>query len=162
MDEIRCAIEVREVEGINRLVGVLLPFEELARDRAELFERGSLSWPAEGVVLRRQHVRAQPILRFTPVEVDGRLLIDTPVPDTIAGRDAVAEIRAGVLTSLSVEFRAVHQNIVAGVRRIGAGVLVGAGLVDAGSYQSATATVEARAKAEAKAEWDRWRREVIA
>ena len=47
---------------------------------------------------------AQPILRFTPVEVDGRLLIDAPIPDTIAGRDAVAEIRAGVLTSLSVEF----------------------------------------------------------
>ena len=160
MDEIRCAIEVREADGKPaRLVGVLLPYGERAKDRAEVFERAALTWPDGGVVLRRQHNREQPILRFTPVESDGKLLIDAPIPDTAAGRDALEEVRGGLFRGLSVEFRAVRQSVVAGVRRISAGILVGAGLVDSGSYESAT--VEARAKAEAKAEWERWQRELI-
>ena len=44
MDEIRCSIEVREVEGKPaRLVGVLMPYGERAKDRAEVFERSSLT-----------------------------------------------------------------------------------------------------------------------
>lgn len=145
MDEIRCSIEVRETEGKPaRLVGVLLPYGEQARDRLELFEAGSVSWPSEGVVLRRQHERAQPILRFIPVESGGNLTVDAAIPSTTAGKDAAEEIRSGLLTGLSVEFRATAQNIVGGVRRISKAVLTGAGLVDSGAYESAT--VEARAK----------------
>ena len=161
MDEIRCAIEVREVEGKPaRLVGTLLPFNERALDRPELFESGSLSWPSDGVLLRRQHAREFPIMRFVPVEVEGRLTINQELPDTIAGRDAAAEIRSGLFKGLSVEFKAVRQNIVGGVRRISEAFLTGAGLVDSGAYESAT--VEARELAEAKAEWLRWQKEVIA
>ena len=159
MDEIRCKIEVREGEGKPaRLVGVLMPYGERASDRAEVFEVGSLSWPDGGIVLRRQHNRQQPILKFTPLEVDGKLTVDAEIPSTAAGADCVAEIRSGLLGSMSVEFRAVSQSIVGGCRRITAAVLTGAGLVDLGSYESAT--VEARELAEAKAEWERWR-EVI-
>ena len=42
MDEFRCAIEIREQEGVNRLVGVLMNYGERAKDRAEVFEPGSL------------------------------------------------------------------------------------------------------------------------
>ena len=164
MDEIRCKIEIREAEGAARLVGTLLPFNEQARDRAELFERGSLSWPSDGVVLRRQHVRESPILRFVPVEVEGRLMIDVPIPSTTAGRDALAEIKGSsgslpLFKGLSVEFRAVRQTIVAGVRRISEAVLTGAGLVDSPAYESAT--VEARAKVQRDLEWKRWQREMV-
>ena len=159
MDEIRCAIEVREVEGQPaRLVGVLMPYGERAKDRPEIFERGSLSWDAAGIVLRRQHNRQQPILRFTPLESNGKVTVDTEIPSTAAGTDCVAEIRSGLLGSLSVEFRAVRQSVVAGVRRISEAVLTGAGLVDSGAYESAT--VEARAKAVRRAS-DRHTREFM-
>ena len=144
-DEIRCAIEVREDEGKPaRLVGTLMPFGVQAQDRAELFESGSLKWDAGGIILNRQHQRGSPILRFTPVEVEGRLTVDAEIPDTTAGRDALAEIRSGLFKGLSIEFRAVRQTIVAGVRRISEAVLTGAGLVDSGSYESATVEVRRR------------------
>ena len=151
-DEIRCAIEVREDEGKPaRLVGTLMPFGQRAKDRAELFEPGSLSWPEGGIVLNRQHVRTAPILRFSPVEVEGRLTVDAEIPDTTAGRDALAEIRSGLFKGLSIEFRAVRQTIVAGVRRISEAVLTGAGLVDSGSYEAAT--VEVRRRAQQRRVW---------
>ena len=145
MDEIRCAIEVREDEGKPaRLVGTLMPFGVQAQDRAELFESGSLKWDAGGIILNRQHQRGSPILRFTPVEAEGRLTVDAEIPDTTAGRDALAEIRSGLFKGLSIEFRAVRQTIVAGVRRISEAVLTGAGLVDSGSYEAATVEVRRR------------------
>ena len=151
MNEIRCEIRIAEgAEGKPaRLVGVLMPYNTEARDRREVFEPGSLSWPSDGVVLRRQHQRSSPILRFTPVEVEGRLTVDVPIPDTVAGRDALAEIRSGLFKGLSVEFNSIRESFVAGVRRIAKATLKGAGLVDSGSYEGAT--VEARARADAAA-----------
>ena len=54
------------------------------------------------------------------------------------------EIRDGLLPGLSVEFRATAQRYVAGVRRIRAALLNGAGLVDDPSY--AGSRVEVRGK----------------
>ena len=147
MDEIRCSIEVREVEGKPaRLTGVIMPYGERARDRAEIFERGSLSWAAGGIVLNRMHRRDSPILRFTPIEADGKLTLDVEIPLTAAGADARAEIKSGLLTGMSVEFTAVRESVVGGIRRIASAVLSAAALVDEASYQGAV--VEARAKAE--------------
>ena len=149
-NEIRCSIELREAEGKPaRLVGGLMPYGERAKDRAEVFERGSLSWAEGGIVLNRQHQRGSPILRFTPVETEGRLTIDAPIPKTTAGADCEAEIRSGLFNSLSIEFRSVRERFVGGVRHLAEAVLTGAGLVDAGSYEGAT--VEARARADAAA-----------
>ena len=156
MDEIRCAVEVRQDESGNRLIGVLLPFATQASDRPELFENGSLTWPAEGLVLRRQHRRDQPILKFIPIEADNQLRIDAPIPDTIAGRDAAEEIRTKLLTGLSIEFKSIRERFVGGIRRIARATLTGAGLVDSPAY--AAATVEAReARAKAARERERGR-----
>ena len=159
MDEIRCAIQLRAVEGVNRLVGVLLPYDTEARDRREVFERGSLSWPADGVTLRRQHDRQAPIMQVLPVVEDNEVRIDQPFPETQAGREAALEIRQGLFKGLSVEFRVTAQSIGGGVRRISAALLVGAGLVDEPSY--ASATVEARERALRDREWERWQRETV-
>ena len=149
-NEIRCSIELREDEGKPaRLVGVLMPYGERAKDRAEVFEPGSLTWDQGGVVLRRQHNRQQPILKFTPVERDGVLTVDAAIPATTAGADCEAEIRSGLLTGLSVEFRSISERFVGGLRRIAKAHLFGAGLVESGSYEAAT--VEARARADAAA-----------
>lgn len=145
-DEIRCAIECREDEtrrGPGRLVGRILTYGERARDRAELFERGALSWPADGVILNRQHARGQPIMRVLPVRVGDELRIDQPLPDTLAGRDAATEIRSGLLRGLSVSFQAARQSFAGGVRRIQSAAMTAVGLVDDSSYNS---PVEVRAR----------------
>ena len=125
---------------------------ERASDRAELFEAGALSWPEKGIVINRQHQRGAPIMRAVP-ELRGReLVIDQPLPDTLAGHDAAAEIRSGLFRGLSVEFTAKRQSIVSGVRRIREAVLGAAGLVDDPSYSGST--VEVRHSADS----DRWAR----
>ena len=143
MDEIRCKVEIREADGKpTRLIGTLLPFNVRARDRAEMFLPGSVSWPSDGVVLRRQHNRSEPILKFVPVEADGQLTVDALIPETRAGADALAEVKSGLLSGLSVEFKSIKEDVVGGVRKISDAVLVGAGLVDSPSYSQAV--VEAR------------------
>ena len=145
-DEVRCAIECREDEtrrGPGRLVGRILTYGARARDRAELFESGALSWPDDGVVLNRQHARGAPIMRVLPVRVGDELRIDQPLPDTVAGRDAAVEIRSGLFRGLSVSFQAGRQSFAGGVRRIQSAAMTAVGLVDSPSYD---APVEVRAR----------------
>ena len=147
-NEIRCSVEIREDAergGPGRLFGTLLTYGERAADRPELFASGALSWPADGVVLRRQHVRAAPIMRVIPELRGAALVIDTALPDTSAGRDAAAEIRDGLFRGLSVEFQAERERRdTAGVRMIERGRLVGAGLVDTPSYAGSRVEVRKR------------------
>ena len=151
-DEIRMSIELREDEnrlGPGRLVGTLMVYGERAKDRAEVFEIGSLKWDKAGIVVNRQHTRTAPVMRVVPIVEGNEVRIDAQIPDTSAGRDAAAEIRGGsdglaLFRGLSVEFKAVRQSIVGGVRRITEAVLSGAAIVDSPSY--AGATVEVRAK----------------
>ena len=160
MDELLCEVRLSEkADRPTRLIGTLMVFGQQATDRRELFERGSLQWDEAGIVLNRQHQRAAPILRLHPVEVGDRLEVDEEIPDTVAGRDCVSEVRSGLMTGLSIEFRATAQNIVGGVRRITGAVLSAAALVDSASYQGAT--VEAREKAAQDLEWERWLRETV-
>ena len=138
-DEIRCSIECREDDtrqGPGRLVGTILTYGERAKDRPELFESGSLSWPDDGVVLNRQHARGAPIMRVVPTLVGDALVIDQVLPDTMAGRDAAAEIRQGLMRGLSVSFQAARQEHRAGVRRIQAAAMTAVGLVDSPSYDA--------------------------
>ena len=95
---------MRHGADLGRLVGRILTYGERATDRPELFERGALSWPSDGVILNRQHARGAPIMRVLPTLVGDELRIDQPLPDTIAGRDAATEIRSGLLRGLSVSF----------------------------------------------------------
>ena len=146
-DEIRMAVEVREDEarlGPGRLFGTLMVYGKRARDRAEVFEVGSLEWDKAGIIVNRQHLRQSPIMRVTPTVEGNEVRIDAPLPDTSAGRDCAAEIRSGLFRGLSVEFKAVRQFIVGGVRRITSAVLSGAAIVDSPSY--ADSAVEVRAK----------------
>ena len=160
-NEIRCEIRLEEADGKRpRLVGTLLPFNEVAKDRRELFEAGSLTWDERGIIVNRMHQRSSPIMRVVPVEANGRLTIDSPIPDTVAGRDCESEVRSGLLSSMSIEFRAVHERLVGGVRHLVKAVLTGAAVCDSGAYESAT--VEARVKAaKDRDEWQAWRIEVI-
>ena len=137
MNEIRCKLEYREDESRlspGRLVGTLLTYGERASDRPEVFEAGALDWPGNGIVLNRAHNDKVPIMRVIPEVRGSAVVIDTPLPDTTAGRDAAAELRAGLMRGLSVEFRATAARFVGGVRSIQHALLGGAGLVPAAAY----------------------------
>ena len=150
--EIRCSVELRQDDASpGRLYGVLLNYDERAADRAETFERGALEWPDAGVVLNRQHSRQSPIMRVVPEVRGAAVVVDAPLPDTAAGRDAAREIRDGLFTGLSVEFRAKRQRYVGGVRRISSALLRGAGLVDDPSYRGSR--VELRGRTERRRLW---------
>lgn len=153
-------IEVRSYEirlsedpdrrGPGVLTGVLMPYEVRAKDRAEKFASGALYWPEGGVVLREQHNRQAPIVRFRPEERDGAVHVAIPLPDTQRGRDAALSVRNGTLRGLSVEFQS-HRNVEtreSGLRVIRRAKLLGAGLVDDPSY--AEATVEVREGSEGR------------
>ena len=144
MDEVRCAIELRADDtraGPGRLTGTLMIEGEKAGDRREVFLENSLSWPSEGVVLRRQHARDKPITMIQPRREGNRIVVDEPLPDTAAGRDCAQECRAGLFKGLSVEFVSQREKFTGGVRRIGSALLKGAGLVDTPSYTSATVSI---------------------
>ena len=104
------------------------------------------------MVLRRQHVRQSPILRFVPQLRGNALVIDAKLPNTSAGRDAASEVRSGLFTGLSVEFTAKQEENRGGIRTILAGELHGAGLVDSPSYSGSRVAVRRQG-----GRVDRWR-----
>ena len=149
-------VEIRLAEDESRLgagvlEGVLLPFDTRAADRNEVFEKGSLEWPEDGILLREMHDRARPVARFVPTATDTEVRARITLPDTTAGRDAKANVLAGVYKSLSVEFRSIKETMRGELRVIQKAMLVGAGLVDQGAYSEAV--VEARSKTRRRRLW---------
>ena len=138
------AVELREDssrQSPGRLMGTALTYGEQASDRAEVFEPDSLTWDPAGIIVNRQHARTSPIMRVVP-EVRGlAVVIDAPLPDTQAGRDAAREVREGLFRGLSIEFRAVRQTYRDGIRYLSQAVLFACALVDTPSYTGSVAEV---------------------
>ena len=137
----------------GRLTGVLLPYGQRAGDRPEIFERGALHWPDAGILVRAMHLREAPIMRAIPFLEGDELRLDSPIPDTTAGRDAAVNLREGVYTGLSVEFKAEREARRAGLRVIQRAALTGAGLVDYPSYRTALAEVRQQQERRARKVW---------
>ena len=89
-----------------------------------------------------------PITRVIPELRGDAIVIDQPLPDSPAGRDAAVEIRSGLMRGLSVEFKALRARMVNGVRRISEAALVAGGLVDDPSYASARVEVRDKGQTE--------------
>ena len=147
MDELICEVrfaedDTRQSPGI--LSGVLMPYGVKAQDRAEMFELGALTWPDDGILVRRMHDRKSPLVKVVPYLSGTDLRIDSPLLNSVAGRSAAEELRAGVLTGLSVEFNATKETRRNGLRVIQKAILGGAGLVDFPSYQGAKAELRAK------------------
>ena len=131
--------------GPGRLTGTLLTYETRAQDRKELFTAGALHWPDGGFNVNIQHDRTKAVVRVLPYLDGATVKIDTPLPNTTAGRDAAENIRQGVYTGLSIEFRSELEKRDGGLRRIDRAFVGGAALVDVPSY--ADSTVEVRESA---------------
>ena len=144
MDTLTCEIRLAEDESRQspgRLVGTLLTYEVRASDRKELFKRGGVRFPDAGILINDMHNRQMPLLRAMPYLDGDALKIDQPFPDTQRARDAVTNIREGILTGLSVEFYAERETLRNGIREIAAAYVPRAGLVDVPSYADSLAEV---------------------
>ena len=130
-------------QGPGRITGTLLTYNERASDRPMVFAQGALSWD-DGVVLNLQHDRTKHLARFAPTPDGDRLMVDVRLPDTVAARDAVTLIRAGVLTGLSAEVVPESEDSAGGLRRVTKGRLVAAAIVDGPSFRSSKVSVHAR------------------
>ena len=137
------ADETRQSPG--RLTGTLLTYNSRAGDRPERFAPGSLKWPDKGIVINEQHNRQSPIVRAVPYLDGDAIKVDVQLPNTQRGRDAAVNVREGVLTGLSVEFRAIQQAYVDGIREIREAFAPRAGLVDEPSYTESTVQVREKA-----------------
>ena len=127
----------------GRLTGILATFGELASDRPDVFDRGSLVWDDGGFVLNEAHNRQAPITRITPTLDGDTLRVDHALPPTQRGRDAATLVADKTLTGLSVELdrgsiRATTRN---GIRHISHARIVGAGLVDKAAFTGSTVEV---------------------
>ena len=146
MSNLLCEVRYAEDEtrqSPGRLVGTLLTYEVRANDRPELFRRGSIRWPEKGLVINDMHDRKIPLVRVIPYMDEDAVKINTAMPDTQRARDAIANLRAGVYSGLSVEFYAEKESRRNGVREIHRAYVPRAGLVDEPSY--ADSLVEVRA-----------------
>ena len=133
-------------ESAGRLTGVLVTYGEQAKDRPDIYEAGSLSWPDGGIVLNEQHDRKQLLKRFSPYLDGDELRVDFPLPPTQRGRDAAYMVRDGTYTGLSMEVRrdSIVSTYRAGVRHISRGQLVAAALVDESAFLGSTVEVNAK------------------
>ncbi len=133
-------------ESPGHIRGVLVTYGEKARDRPDVYDADSLSWPERGVVLNEQHDRKQLIKRFTPYIDGAELRVDFPLPATQRGRDAATMVRDGTFTGLSMEVA--RDSIVAtyraGVRHISRGTLMAAALVDEAAFLGSVVDVHGK------------------
>ena len=139
-------VECREATGSpGRLVGTILPVGRVAGDRPELFVGSGVQTPAEGIALLPEHRSSTVIMRFDPIRGDdGSLRVDHLLPNTDGGRALAASVRDGRTPGLSVEFHALDEAQVQGVREVRQSLVTAVATVKAGAYAQAAAEVRER------------------
>ena len=136
MERTQRAYELR-AEG-RRLVGTVLTYGEVSPSHRERFEPGAFAM-ADAVPLNIHHealaaVAWQPGGGLELEDGDDALRMTATVAPIPAGEYALAEIAAGRIVGLSVEFKALTERREAGIRVIERATLGGIGLVRAPSY----------------------------
>ena len=143
--ERRAALGEIRVEG-RKLTGTVMRYGEVSPTHKERFAPGSIRM-AGPVHLDLQHDRER-VVAYSPgggLELrdgDGTLELTAELPPIPAADRALDDIRTGKANGLSVEFRAMKESRVDGVRVIEEAELSGVGIVARPSYQGSR--VEAR------------------
>ena len=140
------ALECRDVTGSpGRLVGLILPAGRVAGDRKEIFVGSGVQTPAEGIALLPEHRSANVVMRFDPIRGDdGSLRVDHRLPDSPAGRALAASVRSGATSGLSVEFHALDEAQVSGVREVRQSLITAVATVQSGAYKQAGAEIRGK------------------
>ena len=132
----------------RRLSGTVMRFGDVSPSHRERFDPGSLRMAA-AVPLNLFHdperaVAWRPGGGLDLESADDALRMVATLPPITAADRALAEVRAGTATGLSVEFQAERERREGGLRVVEAATLTGIGLVRAPSYEGSR--VEARAR----------------
>ena len=133
-------VEIRDTDGAQWLSGVILAEGRAGSTRQELFAPGAAQWPAEGVVLRTEHLRGE-VGRAVPTRHPGG--------EIRIRLKATAEIRQAYEAGkrfLSAEFHALQEQRSAGIREVLSALLVGAAMVSDPEYVQATAELRSKRK----------------
>ena len=143
--ERRAALGEIRVEG-RKLTGTVMRYGEVSPSHKERFEPGSLRM-ADTVHLDLNHDRLRAVAwhpggGLELRDEDGAMILSAELPPIPAADRALDEIRTGKATGLSVEFRAVKESRVNGVRVIEDAELSGVAIVARPSYEGSR--VEAR------------------
>ena len=149
------ALECREATGSpGRLVGLLVPSGRMASDRPELIVGRGITTPSDGIALLPEHRSATVVMKFDPIRGDdGELRVDHLLPNTPEGLALAASVRSGATPGLSIEFHALDEAQVQGVREIRQSLVTAVAVVPSGSYDQSRAEVRSTTR---RVAW--WRR----
>ena len=141
-------LECREATGSpGRLIGIVLPAGRVASDRKEIFIGAGIQTPSEGIALLPEHLSATVVMRFDPVRGDdGSLTIDHRLPDSPEGRAMAAAVRSGATPGLSVEFHALAEASVSGVREVRQSLVTAVATVPSQSYTQSKAEIRSQTR----------------
>ena len=136
-------LECRDANGSpGRLIGIVLPAGRVASDRKEIFIGQGIQTPSEGIALLPKHRSKIIVMRFDPVRGDdGSLTIDHRLPDSPEGRAMAAAVRSGATPGLSVEFHALAEASVSGVREVRQSLVTAVATVPSQSYTQSKAEI---------------------
>ena len=133
-------LEIRESDEGVHLTGTILQEGRAGTARKELFTPQSLTWPAEGIPVRAEHLKGE-VGRAVPTRhSDGSVRIKVR---------ATPEIRTayqGGKKFLSAEFFALRESRSAGIREIESALLAGVALVSSPEYKQATAEIRTKSR----------------
>ena len=139
--------EVRAAgDGARILAGTVMPYGVVAvlpwgRER---FDPGAFAGAAADgeVILNRQHDRGRPLVRagagLVLAELADAVTLRAELPAGVEQDQALADVRAGLLRGLSVEFVAEDERMAGDTRVVTRARLTGIGLVDRPQYDDAT------------------------
>ena len=133
-------LEIRSSDEGEHLNGVVIQEGRAGSVRREIFSPNSLSWPAEGIPVRTEHLRGEAARALPTRHSDGSVRIKVR---------ATPEIRAAYQAGkkfLSAEFFALRESRSAGIREIESALLSGAAMVADPEYRQATAEIRTKPK----------------
>ena len=133
-------LELRESDEGEHLTGVVVQEGRAGTARKELFTPQSLTWPAEGIPVRAEHLKGE-VGRAVPTRHPGG--------EIRIRLKATPEIRSAYQAGkkfLSAEFFALRESRSAGIREIESALLSGAAMVASPEYKQATAEIRTKPK----------------
>lgn len=143
-------VEIRGPDEGSRIIeGCAVPYGATANigQMKERFTQGAAK-PAPDCILNLHHDQSRPLARSPQTlefeQRDTGLHFKATIPKTREGDDALENIRAGILTSASVEFICKTDRVVCGTREVMEASIEGIGLVTRPAYEGAK--IQARGK----------------
>ena len=133
-------LELRSSDEGEHLNGVVIQEGRAGTVRKEIFSPNSLTWPAEGIAVRAEHLKGE-VGRAVPTRHPGG--------EIRIRLKATPEIRAAYQAGkkfLSAEFFALRESRSAGIREIESALLSGAAMVSSPEYKQATAEIRTKPK----------------